>query len=199
MWLANELEQNSTVINVELKSSFRKDYEANATWGTGVSTRGYWTALTHHALQLGCRQRLPVSVFGSGSVSVHGLNMVISALELKGHLKMSVYILCVTNLLHCRSDWGASASGRGYKSFSFVEQLPGYAVGSATFTLCELPWRGQGSGKILEEQKGGARRSLPTAKVCSQTAAAVLQSLPCFLPGKQCPVSPGQNSAATDL
>lgn len=81
--------------------------------------------------------------------------------------------------------------------YDFVlAELQTQAVETAAVTLCELLWRGKVSGNTPAEWKGSAMRSLPKAKVCSQTAAAGLQLQLCLLPGKQCPVFPGHNSAA---
>lgn len=71
--------------------------------------------------------------------------------------------------------------------YDFVlAELQAQAVETAAVTLCELLWRGKVSGKTPAEWE----------KVFSQTAAAGLQLQLCLLLGKQCPVSPGHNSAA---
>lgn len=125
----------------------------------------------------------------------------------RGTWKWTVYILQVTDLPHCRSDWDVSTSGKGYvMKTCFVEQPSVTLSGTATslrcwISHCHTSWAALERQEIWQDPRGvegGAMRSLPAAKVCSQTAAAVLQSPLCLLPGKQCPVPPGQNSAAAD-
>lgn len=133
--------------------------------------------------------------------------MVISTLMLKWHLKMDWVHLAhsispsLQKWQRCIHWWERLC----YRNFSFDEQR------SVTFSRAtslrywishsHTFWAAlerQGIWQDPSGRKGGAMRSLPKAKVCSETAAAVLQSQPCLLLGKQCPVSPGQNSAAAD-
>ena len=160
LWLTSESEQNPTMTKRELKSSYHKDYEANATWGTAVPTKGCLITLVHHVFQLTCRQWLPMLFGASGSISVHGPDGYLHTC-VEGAPENGLCTFC---------KWRISLTAEVTEMYPLVGkvmlrrlvllknwvwlylvQLQAYAVESATVTLRELPWRSKRSGKILEE------------------------------------------------